>query len=82
MIDPCVRHILLWKNNCPLQPIQEELVVSYWLKNGHLILLTAFGRLVQEQCDKITDHPNMTSAVYLGRKALNQTSWPVKAKKS
>ena len=38
-IDPRVRHILSWKNNFPLSLIQEELVVSYWQKNGHLILV-------------------------------------------
>ena len=33
--DPPFRYILSWKNNFPLQLIQEELVVSYWQKNGH-----------------------------------------------
>ena len=28
-----------WKNNFPLSLIQEELVVSYWRKNGYLILV-------------------------------------------
>ena len=46
-IDPRARHILSWKNNFPLLLIQEELVVSYWRKKGHLILP---GRLAQEQC--------------------------------
>ena len=29
-------------------------------------------RLAQVQCGYVTDHPNMTSAVYRGRKALTQ----------
>ena len=52
--DPRVRHILLWKNDF-LPLIQEELVVSNWRKNGHLILVNcireaASGRLAQELC--------------------------------
>ena len=34
----CARHILSCKNIFPLLLIQEELVVSYWQKNGHFIL--------------------------------------------
>ena len=32
-----LRHLLSWKNNFTLLMIQEEEVVSYWSKNGHLI---------------------------------------------
>ena len=38
-IDPPVQYIFSLKNNFPLPLIQEELVVSYWRKNGHLILV-------------------------------------------
>ena len=41
-IDPRFWHSLLWKNNFPFPLIQEELVVSYWRKNGHLILVNCF----------------------------------------
>ena len=58
----------------PLPLIQEEQVVSYWQKNGHSILVNACGRLAQEQCGQVTDRPNMTSAVYRGCKASNQTN--------
>ena len=42
----------------PLPLIQEKQVFSYWL--------------VQEQCGIGTDRPNMSSAVYHGRKSINQ----------
>ena len=35
---------------------------------------SASGRLAQERVDRITDRPNMTSAVYRGRKASTQTN--------
>ena len=38
-IDPRIQHILSWKNNFTLPLIQEEQVVRYWRKNGHLILV-------------------------------------------
>ena len=37
-IDPRVRHIFI-EIFSPLPLIQEEQVVSYWRKNGHLILV-------------------------------------------
>ena len=39
-------------------------------------LVTASGRLAQEQCGhyRITDRPDMCSAVYRGRKASTQTN--------
>ena len=43
-IDPRVWHILSWKNNFPPPLIQEELVVSYWRKNGHLILVNCLRK--------------------------------------
>ena len=54
--------------------MQEELVVSYWGKNGALNTgkLPA-GGLPRNSVVKVTDRPNMTSAVYRGCKALNQT---------
>ena len=42
-MDSHVWHILLWKNNFPHLLIQVELVVSYWQKNGHLILVNCLG---------------------------------------
>ena len=44
-IDPPVKQILLWKKfRLPL--IRKEHVVSYWQKNGHLLLVNYF----QESC--------------------------------
>ena len=59
------------KNNFPLPLIQEELVVNYWRKNGHLILVNC----LREACPgTVWVSLNMTSAVYHGRKALYQTN--------
>ena len=44
---------------------------SYSRKNGRFINT---GKLAQEQCGLVTDRSNMTSAIYRGRKALNQTN--------
>ena len=41
-VDTRFRHILSWNSNFPLPLIQEELVISYWQKNGHLILVNCF----------------------------------------
>ena len=53
--------------------IQEEQVVSYWRKNGHLILINCLWELAREECGSVTDGLNMTLVVYRGRKALNQS---------
>ena len=37
-------HIPPWKNNFPLLLIQEELVASYWPKNGCLILVNCLRK--------------------------------------
>ena len=42
----CVWHILSWKNNFPLTLIQEELVISYWQKSGHLILVNCLWHIL------------------------------------
>ena len=38
-IEPSCQNILLWKIYSPILLIQEELVVSFWEKNGHEILV-------------------------------------------
>ena len=70
----CLRFVFCCGKIVPLSLIQEEQVISYQRKNGHFILvnyrLEACPRTVWF---KVTDHLDMTSAVYCGRKASNQT---------
>ena len=57
--------------NFPLPLIQEEQVVSYLRKYGHLMLVNC----LREACiGTVTDHPYMISAVHHGCKAPNQTN--------
>ena len=52
----------------PLPLIQEQVVISAkeWAHN--------MGRLAQEQSCLVTECPEMTSAIYRGRKATNKTT--------
>ena len=58
----------------PLPLIQEGQFVSYWRKYGHLVLLNRLGglSLPRNSVVKLTGRPDMTTAVYLGRKATTQ----------
>ena len=51
--------------------IQEELV-SYWQKNGHLILVNCLQEAFFVTLWLSYDRPNTTSSVYRGRKVSNK----------
>ena len=50
-------------------------VVSYWRKHVHLVLVNRLGglSLPRNSVVRLTDRPDMTTAVYHGRKATNQS---------
>ena len=58
----------------PLPLIQEGQFVSYWRKYRHLVLINRLGdlSLPRNSVVRLTDRPDMTTAVYLGRKATTQ----------
>ena len=56
--------------NFPLPRIQKEQVVSYCRKNVHLISTDKLHPGFFPET--VNDHPDMTSAVYIGHKASNQ----------
>ena len=59
-IDPSDMHILSWRIIA-----QEEQVVRYLTKEwSQNTIKTDSGKPVQEQFGKVTDHPNITSAIY------------------
>ena len=62
----CYWLILLWRIFSLFCWFKKSKLSKDWALNT--------GKLAQEHCGKINDCPNMTAAVYHGRKAINQTN--------